>query len=119
VDAKIAQALKHDRTIDITTTGRKSGQPRRIEIWFYRAGDKIYLSGSPGRRSWYANLLADPNFTFHLKESLKADLPARAVPITDEDARRAIMRQILVDINQTGELDTWVAGSPLMEVVFE
>ena len=25
-----------DRTIDITTTGRRSGQPRRVEVWFHR-----------------------------------------------------------------------------------
>jgi hypothetical protein len=36
------------RTIDITTTGRHSGEPRRIEIVFYRLGDDIYLSGIPG-----------------------------------------------------------------------
>ena len=35
-----------DRTIDITTTGRSSGRPRRIEIVFYRIGDSIYLVGS-------------------------------------------------------------------------
>jgi hypothetical protein len=34
MDAKIQQALQQDRVIDITRVGRKSGQPRRIEIWF-------------------------------------------------------------------------------------
>jgi hypothetical protein len=82
LDERIAQALARDRTIDITTTGRKSGQPRRIEIWFYPA-DWHTRSGSPGRRFWYANLLADPEFTIHLKDSVQADLPARARPVTD------------------------------------
>lgn len=40
-----------DRTIDITTTGRRSGQPRRIEICFYRFEDQIYLSGIPAPRT--------------------------------------------------------------------
>ena len=31
------------------------------------------------RRDWHANLLATPQFTFHLKESLQADLAARAI----------------------------------------
>ena len=39
-----ASSTIEDRTIDITTTGRRSGQPRRIEIAFYRLGDDIYLS---------------------------------------------------------------------------
>jgi len=42
-----ASSMVEDRTIDITKTGRRSGQPRRIEIAFYRLGDDIYLSGIP------------------------------------------------------------------------
>src|SRR5215211_3910424 len=85
---RVSRALANDRTIDITTTGRSSGLPRRIETWFYRVGDQIYLTGSPGRRDWYANLLATPDFTFHLKQSVAADLPARASSITDPEERR-------------------------------
>ncbi len=70
MDERVRQALANDRTIDITTTGRSSGLPRRIETWFYRVDDQIYLTGSPGRRDWYANLLANPDFTFHLKQSV-------------------------------------------------
>jgi deazaflavin-dependent oxidoreductase (nitroreductase family) len=118
IDERIAQALRRDRTIDITTTGRKSGQPRRIEIWFYRAGEGIYLSGGPGRRSWYANLLTNPDFTFHLKGSVRADLPARARPVTDPEERRAVFTRILADMQISRELEAWVSGSPLMEVEF-
>jgi hypothetical protein len=39
-----------ERTIDITTTGRRTGEPRRIEIAFYRLGDSVYLSGIPSPR---------------------------------------------------------------------
>jgi deazaflavin-dependent oxidoreductase (nitroreductase family) len=119
IDERIAKALAHDRTIDITTIGRKSGQPRRIEIWFYRADGRIYLSGGPGRRSWYANLLANPDFTFHLKESLRADLPARGIPVTDPEERRATFTKILAGMNMSRELEAWVSGSPLMEVEFK
>jgi hypothetical protein len=45
----------------------KTGRERRIEIWFYRLGDEIYLSSQPAVRGWYANLLQHPQFTFHLK----------------------------------------------------
>ena len=43
----IRQALATDRVIDITTTGRKSGTPHRIETWFYRADGRLFLTGSP------------------------------------------------------------------------
>jgi hypothetical protein len=78
-----------DRTIDITTTGRRSGLPRRIEIVFSRLDDTIYLSGIPGprRRDWLTNLGAEPHFTFHLKHAVVADLPAVATVITARPER--------------------------------
>ncbi len=118
MDERMRQALASDRTIDITTTGRSSGLPRRIETWFYRVDDQIYLTGSPGRRDWYANLLANPDFTFHLKQSVAADLPARADPITDPEERRAIFERIHSDLVGTQDLEAWLAGSPLMVVDF-
>jgi deazaflavin-dependent oxidoreductase (nitroreductase family) len=117
-DERVRQALANDRTIDITTTGRSSGLPRRIETWFYRVDDQIYLTGSPGRRDWYANLLANPDFTFHLKQSITADLPAHAAPITDPEERRAIFARILSDLGGTEDLEAWLEGSPLMVVGF-
>ncbi|NNF69098.1 MAG: nitroreductase family deazaflavin-dependent oxidoreductase, partial [Acidimicrobiia bacterium] len=71
----ILQALRTDLTIDITTVGRVSGEPRRTEIWFRNLDDQVYITGTPGPRDWYANLVANPSFTFHLKESVTADLP--------------------------------------------
>jgi deazaflavin-dependent oxidoreductase (nitroreductase family) len=118
MDDRVREALARDRLIDITTIGRKSGLPRRIETWFFRVGNRVYLSGSPGRRDWYANLLAAPEFTFHLKQSAHADLPARAIAITDGGQRRAIMSQILADLGESGQLEAWLAGSPLVDVEF-
>ncbi len=118
MDERVRQALANDRTIDITTTGRSSGLPRRIETWFYRVDDQIYLTGSPGRRDWYANLLANPDFTLHLKQSVVADLPGHAAPITDPEERRTIFERILSDLVGTQDLEAWLAGSPLMVVDF-
>jgi deazaflavin-dependent oxidoreductase (nitroreductase family) len=45
----------------LTTVGRRSGRPRRIEIWFTRHAGRYYLVAEHGRRSqWVRNLLADP-----------------------------------------------------------
>ncbi|ROO87095.1 deazaflavin-dependent oxidoreductase (nitroreductase family) [Actinocorallia herbida] len=95
-------ATTRDRIIDITTTGRRTGRPRRIEIFFYRALGESYLcSGTQGRPTgWYANLLADPEFTFHLEHGVKADLRARAAPVTDPGERRRILTEIIADLNQ-------------------
>ena len=113
---QIQRALQTERTIDITTTGRHTGQPHRIEIWFHNIDDTIYITGLPGSRDWYQNMVAQPDFTFHLKQSIQADLPARAVPITDEAERRAILSRILKTLDREADLDAWVADSPLVRV---
>lgn len=120
MNATIQQALDQDETIDITTIGRKSSRPQRVEIWFRRVGGRTYITGTPGTRDWYANLLAEPRFTFHLKESVQADLPARAQPITDLAERRRILADPVMRWyhQQVAGLDELVAGSPLVEVLF-
>ena len=116
MDQAIEAALEADRTIDITTIGRRSGQPRRIETWFYNVDGRIYLSGTPGRRDWYANLQANPELVFHLKQSVTADLPARARFVTDPDERRAVVTGIFRTRVASGDVEAWVAGSPIAEI---
>lgn len=122
-------ATLEERTIDITTTGRRSGQPRRIEIVFYRFEDSVYLSGLPGPRprAWLLNLSAEPQFIFHLKHGVVADLPATATVITDPTERRRILSQFVDEFNQRrgpdspwpeAILDDWVERSPLAKVSF-
>jgi hypothetical protein len=118
MDEQIRRALEQDQTIDITTRGRKTGTLRRIEIWYHYVNGHVYISGLPGKRDWYANLVVNPEFTFHLKQSVQADLPARATPITDEAQRRAIMSHIVRTTGHSAELDKWVQDSPLVEVSF-
>ncbi|MEJ7837168.1 MAG: nitroreductase/quinone reductase family protein [Thermomicrobiales bacterium] len=115
----IQNALETDCVIDITTIGRSSGTPRRIETWFYRVGDRYYLTGSPGKRDWLANLKANPAFTFHLKKTTTADLAATATVISDGTTRREIMSPVLDIVGRPqSDLDTWVASAPLAEITF-
>jgi deazaflavin-dependent oxidoreductase (nitroreductase family) len=118
-----------DRTVDITTTGRRSGKARRIEIVFYRFEDSVYLSGipAPRTRDWLANLAANPHFTFHLKHGVVADLPAEAEVITDPAERRRVLAPFVDEFNERNGadspwgkavLDEWVEGSPLARVRF-
>jgi deazaflavin-dependent oxidoreductase (nitroreductase family) len=116
-DERIVRALLRGHTIDITTTGRRSGLPRRIETVFHNIDGRIVLSGMPGPRSWYANLLADSRFTFHLKGAVKADLPATARPILEATERRAVMARVAQNWGRT-DLDVMLERSPLIEVTF-
>ena len=116
----IAGALEHGHLIDITTTGRKSGRPRRLEIMFHNIGGRLFISGVPARkrRNWIANLDADPHMTFHLKGKVHADLQATARIVDDEAERREILPHIARAWNRN-DLEQMVRYSPLIEVTLE
>ena len=117
MNEQVHHALAQGGVIDITTRGRHTGLPRRIEIRFHHIEGQVYITGSPPRRrAWYANLLAHPEFTFHLKESIHADLPARATPILDQARRRAIITAIHQKRGVYQDVEAWVEHSPLVAV---
>ncbi|HEY6471043.1 MAG TPA: nitroreductase/quinone reductase family protein [Candidatus Dormibacteraeota bacterium] len=119
LDASAREALARGGRIDITTTGRTTGQARRIEIVFHNVGGRLYISGMPGfKRSYIANLSANPHFTFHLKDGVTADLPATARIITDEAERREVMPHI-ARAWKRDDVDVMVADSPLFEVTLD
>ncbi len=117
-DARVRRALEKGHRIDITTTGRTSGQPRRIELVFHNIDGRIYISGRPGwPRSWIANLRADPRMTFHLKGGVTADLAATARVITERAERERVIAHIAPGWSYDPTL--MVASSPLIEVTFD
>jgi deazaflavin-dependent oxidoreductase (nitroreductase family) len=121
VTPEIARALARGHTIDITTTGRRSGLPRRIEIVFHNFGGRLYISGMPraGRtRAWIHNLAANPRFTFHLKGAAAADLPATARIITDEAERRTVLTAV-ADVWRRQDVEAMIRYSPLIEVTID
>ena len=49
MDEAVQQSLSQDALIDITTVGRKTGRPRRLEIWFHYQDSRIFITGTPGQ----------------------------------------------------------------------
>ena len=118
LDASVAKALERGEVMDITTIGRRSGLPRRIELVYHNVDGRILISGRPGfPRSWIANLRANPRFTFHLKRSVTADLPATGRVITDRSERERLLPQIAETWRMS--LPLMVASAPLVEVTFD
>ena len=118
MEDRVREALAKGGVIDITTTGRRTGEPRRKEIIFHNVDGHLYISGTPRpkKRDWLRNLEAQPRFTFHLKGGLSADLPATARVITEEAERREVLTKVTRNWNREGELDEFVRNSPLIEV---
>jgi deazaflavin-dependent oxidoreductase (nitroreductase family) len=121
VDDDVRDALSQGHTIDITTTGRRTGEPRRIEIVFHVIDGRIFISGTPRNRTraWIYNLEADPHLTFHLKGQVTADLPATARVITDDAERRRVSEWIATNAWKGSDVEAMVAASPLIEVTIE
>jgi deazaflavin-dependent oxidoreductase (nitroreductase family) len=119
MDDTIRRALDRGHRIDITTIGRRTGTPRRIELVFHNIDGRIVISGIPfpGRtRGWIYNLEADPRITLHLKGPIAhADLEGTARVITDPAERRSLLNGVARNWGRT-DLDAMVADSPLIEV---
>lgn len=115
----IRRVLRHGHTIDITTIGRRTGVPRRIEIVFHNFGGRLYISGLPSQRTraWLLNLRAHPGFTLHLKQLVRADLPATAHEITDADERRDVLTKVAQVWRR--DVDSMLRFSPLVEVTID
>ena len=113
------RALANDPTIDITTTGRRSGQPRRIEIWMMVVDDRFFITGTPGPRDWLANLRVHPELVVHIKGSTAADLVAVASEVTDEPTRRMVLEHLTTSwYRGQVPLDELVRTAPMVEVSF-
>lgn len=121
MDDAVRRALGRGHTIDITTTGRRTGVPRRIELVFHNIDGRLVISGSPNprTRAWILNLLADPSLTFHLKRSVQADLPATARVIDDPVERRVLAEWIVANAWPKMDLEQMVALSPMIEVTID
>lgn len=86
----------------LTTTGRITGQPRTIEIWFAAHGQTLYLlAGSRENAGWVKNLTRTPNVTVHIAQRQFTG-SARLVEQADEDI---LARQLVVDKYQPRDSD--------------
>jgi len=96
----------------LTTNGRVSGAPHRIEIWFALSGTTAYLlSGGGDRSDWVRNLRADPHVRVRIGDR---DLSATArvvEPSTEEDATARRMVFDKYARGNAGDLTDWRASA--------
>ncbi|MEX1105504.1 MAG: nitroreductase family deazaflavin-dependent oxidoreductase [Ilumatobacteraceae bacterium] len=112
--------LADDPTIDITTTGRRTGELRRIEIWMLDIDGRFFITGTPGGRDWLANIAADPHLVVHLKRHAHVDLAASATPVDDGPTRRAVLEhRSAAWYRDQQALEVLLVSAPMVEVVFD
>jgi deazaflavin-dependent oxidoreductase (nitroreductase family) len=124
----IVRSLLDERTVDIVTTGRRSGASRTTEIWTTVVDGQTYICGTPNAsqpgverqpRDWLANLVANPEFVVRLKTSVHVDLPATAVRVDDPAERRRVLTAPATEYYRNAvSLEAAVAHSPMVRVQF-
>lgn len=91
----------------ITTTGRVTGRPHEIEIWFGADGPTIYmLSGGGDRSDWVRNIIANPSVSVRIGP---AEFVGSGRVVTDQ-VEDALARKLLLEKyapTYSGDLDDW------------
>jgi deazaflavin-dependent oxidoreductase (nitroreductase family) len=100
----------------LTTFGRRTGKPHRIEIWFaIDNGHVLLLAGGRERSDWVRNIQANPQVTVEIGTGTHPGIARIVSPDTMEDQRA---RELLVAKYRKGNnLDEW--GRTSLPVVIE
>ena len=108
--ARLADTL----TIELTTTGRRSGRPSRVEIWWFHIEGRFVVTGTPRPRDWMANVSAHPEVVIHANG---VDYPATGRVVGDEAFRRRVFMDPTTSwYRARADLDDLVATSPMHEI---
>lgn len=104
----LLNTLKHENYCYLTTTGRVTGNPHEIEIWFGLNDSTLYLlSGGMDRSDWVKNLLKNPAVTIRIGENTFH----AAARIVQDEAEQMLARNLLADkYNErkaNGSLSKW------------
>jgi deazaflavin-dependent oxidoreductase (nitroreductase family) len=106
MDARLAR----EKFCHLTTTGRRTGVPRRIEIWFAAAdaSPTIYvLAGAGERAGWVRNLRADPHVSVEIGDRRFAGVARVAAPGDPDDV--AARRLVYEKYRHDDDLEEWRA----------
>ena len=116
-DQTTIDSLARTRTVELITIGRRSGQRRRVEIWWFHFEDRFIVTGTPGRRDWYANVLANPDIAI---ETRHGDFPGLARVVMDPDFRQRFFLDRAAGWYSTqSELTALVESAPMIEIVLD
>jgi deazaflavin-dependent oxidoreductase (nitroreductase family) len=116
VNEDVGTALYRSQIIDITTTGRRTAAPRRIEIFLHAEDGVLFITGMPRpghARAWIYNIAADPRVTVHLKVGVTADVAAMARVVTDPVEARPLI-EAAARRWRRDDIEEMIAHSPLI-----
>jgi deazaflavin-dependent oxidoreductase (nitroreductase family) len=101
------QGSRADDFCYLTTTGRRTRRPHRIEIWYAASGGTVYLLAGGGRSSdWVQNLSADPAVTVEVDGDVR---PGRGRIVEDGDEAEGARALVFAKYapRNAGDLADW------------
>jgi deazaflavin-dependent oxidoreductase (nitroreductase family) len=118
--AEVLAAHAGNAVCHLQTTGRSSGRPRTIEIWFATDGARLYLlAGGRHGAHWVRNLIADPR----VRVRIGGRTLEGTARVSEGTERESLARRLLAAKYQGwrdgAPLSSWAAGSLPVEVSFE
>ena len=90
----------------LTTTGRVTGDPHEIEIWFGVQNSSIYMLSGGGKSDWVKNLLKNPNVTVRIAKHQFIGI-ARVVRDEEETTMRNMLADKYKEREADGSLSEW------------
>jgi len=101
----------------LTTTGRVSGNPHEIEIWFGAGEDGIYLLSGGGHNSdWVKNLLQDPAITVRIAKTVFSGTARLVTDPEEEMTARYMLAEKYQEWEGERTLSDWARTALVVEI---
>jgi len=91
----------------LTTTGRVTGKPHQIEIWFGAQNASIYLMAGDHGSDWVKNLLKDPNVTVRIAQRTFTGIARIVKNEREEMTARKLLADKYKERESDGSLSEW------------
>jgi deazaflavin-dependent oxidoreductase (nitroreductase family) len=101
-------AVAGETTAQLTTTGRKSGKPHTVPVWFIVGDGAIYLTTQDVKRDWVRNAEAHPEVTLAIRD---VRVRGRLARVTEEELDHHIRDQ-RAQKYPMGRVAGWVGYTP-------
>ena len=116
--AELLAAHAGDAVCHLQTTGRTSGRPRTIEIWFATDGTRIFLlAGGRDRAHWVRNLRVEPRVRVRIGGRTFGGHARVISGEPGETVARRLLAAKYQGWTDGAPLSAWAAGSLPVEIV--
>lgn len=96
----------------LTTKGRVTGKPHRIEIWFGMDGGSLYLlSGGRNASDWVKNLKKEPNVKVRVARQTFTALARIVTNAAEDEKARQLLAAKYYNWRQGRRLNSWARTS--------